>query len=65
MLDTKEVTFKDLIDGTSKHKNGYNKIQFCGKQAKRDSLQYFWVNTCCINKSNNTKLLEAINSIFR
>ena len=64
-LDTEEVTFKDLIDGTGKHKNGYNKIWFCGKQAKRDGLQYFWVDTCCIDKSNNTELSEAINSMFR
>jgi hypothetical protein len=28
-------------------------------------LQYFWVDTCCINKSNNTELSEAINSMFR
>jgi hypothetical protein len=63
--DTEEVTFRDLMDGTGKSKAGYDKIRFCGEQAKRDSLQYFWVDTCCINKSNNTKLSEAINSMFR
>jgi hypothetical protein len=36
-----EITFKDLIDGTSKDKAGYGKIQFCREQAKRDGLQYF------------------------
>ncbi|KAH7370667.1 heterokaryon incompatibility [Rhexocercosporidium sp. MPI-PUGE-AT-0058] len=60
-----EVTFKDLTNGTSKGKAGYRKIQFCGKQARRDGLQYFWVDTCCIDKSNNTELAEAINSMFR
>jgi hypothetical protein len=60
-----EVTFKDLIDGTSKSKAGYSKIRFCGKQAKRNGLQYFWVDTCCIDKSNSTELAEAINSMFR
>ena len=63
--DIEEVTFRDLIDGTSKSKAGYGKIQFCGEQAKRDGLQYFWVDTCCIDKSNNTELAEAINSMFR
>jgi hypothetical protein len=38
---TEEVTFKDLLDGTSKNKAGYSKIQFCGEQARRDGLQYF------------------------
>jgi hypothetical protein len=60
-----EVTLKDLIDGTSQSKAGYTKIQFCGEQAKRDGLQYFWVDTCCIDKSNSTELAEAINSMFR
>ena len=50
---TEEVTFKDLIDGTGKHKNGYNKIRFCGKQAKRDGLQYLWVDTCCTIQSQH------------
>lgn len=62
--DTEEVTFKDLIDGTGIDKAGYNKIQFCGEQARRDGLQYFWVDTCCIDKSDSTKLAEAINSMF-
>jgi hypothetical protein len=39
--DTEEVTFKDLIDGTGMDKAGYNKIRFCGEQARRDGLQYF------------------------
>lgn len=59
-----EVTFEDLMNGIGKDKTGYNKIQFCGKQARCDDLQYFWVDTCCINKANNTELSEAINSMF-
>ncbi|OCL01240.1 hypothetical protein AOQ84DRAFT_434954 [Glonium stellatum] len=30
-----------------------------------DNLQYFWVNICCINKSNLAELSHAINSMFR
>jgi hypothetical protein len=60
-----EVTYKELMDGTGKSKTGYNKIQFCGEQAKRDGLQYFWVDTCCIDKSSSAELQEAINSMFR
>ena len=54
--EREEVTFRDLIDGTGKDKAGYRKIQFCGEQARRDGLQYFWVDTCCIDKSNSTEL---------
>ncbi|RYP66411.1 hypothetical protein DL771_007820 [Monosporascus sp. 5C6A] len=63
--DTEEVTFRDLVDGTGKDKIGYEKIKFCAEKAKRDSIQYFWVDTCCIDKSNNTELSTAINSMFR
>ena len=58
-----EVSFEDLQNGTKKA--GYEKILFCAKQARRDGLQYFWVDTCCIDKSNSTELAEAINSMFR
>jgi hypothetical protein len=63
--DNEEVTYKDMAEGTVKEKIGYRKIQFCGEQAARDNLQYFWVDTCCINKTNSTELSEAINSMFR
>jgi hypothetical protein len=60
-----EVTFEDLQNGTGTKRAGYKKIRFCGEQAKRDGLQYFWVDTCCINKANYAELKYAINSMFR
>ena len=63
--DDEEVSFKDLIEGSRKVKAGYRKILFCEKQAACDGLQYYWVDTCCIDKSNNTELSEAINSMFQ
>ncbi|KAH8772412.1 hypothetical protein F5882DRAFT_410473 [Hyaloscypha sp. PMI_1271] len=59
-----EVTFADLMNGTGKGKTGYGKIEFCGKQARSDGLKYFWVDTCCINKSSSNELSKAINSMF-
>src|SRR2546429_4984461 len=60
-----EVVYEELKNGAGKDKSGYHKIRFCGEQAKRDGLQYFWVDTCCIDKSNSVELQEAINSMFR
>jgi hypothetical protein len=66
-----EVTFADLkdsenaVDVNGRIKEGYQKLRFCAEQAKRDGLDYFWVDTCCIDKANNTELSEAINSMFR
>jgi hypothetical protein len=66
-----EATFKDLQhysnieEVDTKVKEGYQKIFFCAQQAMRDGLDYFWVDTCCIDKTNSTELQEAINSMFR
>jgi hypothetical protein len=50
--DRDEVTFADLKTGDGKTKPGYNKIRFCGDQARRDGLEYFWIDTCCIDTTN-------------
>jgi hypothetical protein len=63
--DAEEVTFADLGKGDGKHKPGYKKIRFCGEQAQRDGLQYFWVDTCCIDKSDKAELSSSIQSMFR
>lgn len=63
--DDEEVTFDDLINGAGKHKLGYKKIRFCEEQVVRDGLEYFWIDTCCINKANKAELSLAINSMFR
>ncbi len=63
--DDQEVTLKEMADGSGKSKAGYQKIRFCGKQASRDGLRHFQVDTCCIDKSNNAELSEALNSIYR
>ncbi|KAH7073614.1 hypothetical protein BKA63DRAFT_553981 [Paraphoma chrysanthemicola] len=63
--DGDEVTFRDIQYGTGKAKPGYFKILWCGQQAKKDGLHYFWVDTCCIDKSSSQELQESINSMYR
>jgi hypothetical protein len=46
-VDEREITFQDINNGTGQQERGYDKIRFCAKQAKADSLEYFWVDTCC------------------
>ncbi|KAH6652182.1 HET-R [Truncatella angustata] len=60
-----EVVYQDIKDDCFQRKPGYQKILFCGDQARRDGLEYFWVDTCCIDKSSSAELTEAINSMFR
>ncbi|KAK2594005.1 hypothetical protein QQS21_008267 [Conoideocrella luteorostrata] len=62
-----EATFQDVTlaaDKTNENDPSFDKLYFCGQQAKKDKLQYFWVDTCCIDKSSSAELSEAINSMF-
>jgi len=63
--DTEEVTFDDLTNGTGKDKPGYEKIRFCGEQAALDGLEYCWIDTSCIDKTNKAELSRSINSMYR
>jgi hypothetical protein len=78
--DDQEVTFDNLVEDRKSNyrklratlrlpprssKGGYDKLQFCARQAKRDGLRYFWVDTCCINKSDFQEVGRAINSMFQ
>lgn len=71
--DDQEVTYSDVAHGRVKIggfegrplKAGYGKLRFCYTQAQKDGLEYFWVDTCCIDKSSSAELSEAINSMFR
>ncbi|KAF2124635.1 hypothetical protein P153DRAFT_325872, partial [Dothidotthia symphoricarpi CBS 119687] len=69
--DGQEVTFGDLenvgnvADIDAQSSEGFQKLGFCAQQAMRDGLDHFWVDTCCIDKSNSSELQEAINSMFR
>ncbi|KAK0611657.1 hypothetical protein B0T14DRAFT_488834 [Immersiella caudata] len=62
---SEEVLFNDLTDGTGKNKLGYEKIRFCGEQARRDGYRHFWVDTCCIDKTSSAELQENISCMFR
>lgn len=66
-FDNDEVTFADVQqgEGQGQNKAGFAKIRFCGQQARRDGINHFWVDTCCIDKTNHVELPEAITSMFR
>lgn len=63
--DDEEVTYQDLIAGIGSSKIGYKKLQFCRQQAQQDGLQYFWADSCCIDKTSSAEVSKAINSMFR
>jgi hypothetical protein len=59
-----EVTFEDVLSGQRLHKRGYAKLRFCARQAAQDGLEYFWIDTCCINRSRSAELFDAIHCMF-
>ncbi|KAH7077543.1 heterokaryon incompatibility protein-domain-containing protein [Paraphoma chrysanthemicola] len=69
--DDEEVSFQELQryrgsdQSALEHRPGYANIRLCARQAKKDKLHYFWVDTCCINKLSDPELTESINSMFR
>ncbi|KAH7024375.1 heterokaryon incompatibility protein-domain-containing protein [Microdochium trichocladiopsis] len=64
--DGQEVTFEDIRDRESrrKSKKGWRKIAFCGKRAAKDGLRHFWIDSCCIDKTNEEEHHGAINSMY-
>lgn len=62
--DGAEVTFQNLKDGDLRDKPGYKKLQFCAERVDHDGLRYFWADSCCIDQTNSTELIEALNSMF-
>ncbi|KAK6438082.1 hypothetical protein LTR95_005715 [Oleoguttula sp. CCFEE 5521] len=63
--EDEEVIFQDMRDlETARVKQGWQKMHHTCEQARKDDLEYCWVDTCCINKESSAELSEAINSMF-
>ncbi|KAH7062716.1 kinesin light chain [Paraphoma chrysanthemicola] len=61
-----ETLIEDISNGNYKEKEeGYRKLRFCAEQAAQDGLQYFWIDTCCIDRWDNNERSKAINSMFQ
>ncbi|KIW29916.1 uncharacterized protein PV07_05701 [Cladophialophora immunda] len=67
----KEVSFQDIEhrkagDGTEELERleGADKILRCCKEARNMGFKYVWIDTCCINKTDQVELTQALNSMF-
>jgi tetratricopeptide (TPR) repeat protein len=61
-----EILIEDISNGNyTKREEGHAKLQFCAEQAARDGLQYFWIDTCCIDRWDTSERSRAINSMFQ
>ncbi|KAI4701141.1 hypothetical protein J4E89_010717 [Alternaria sp. Ai002NY15] len=66
--DDDEVKFEDIQHGQrgkdDTSKPGYEKLRFCQERVEKDGLIYFWIDTCCINKSDSRELQQSLASMF-
>jgi hypothetical protein len=61
-----EITYQDLLgERRSGKEAGYAKLDNGCKVAAAAGFDYLWLDTCCIDKTNNVELSEAINSMFQ
>ncbi|KAJ4329605.1 hypothetical protein N0V87_010721, partial [Didymella glomerata] len=61
-----EALIEDISNRKYEEKEqGYRKLRFCAEQAAKDGLQYFWIDTCCIDRWNIDERSKAINSMFQ
>lgn len=60
-----EVTLQDMGDvETASQMTGFAKIAMTCRLALSEGIGFAWIDTCCIDKTNNAELSEAINSMF-
>jgi hypothetical protein len=57
-----EVTYQDMQNGTTK---SLLKLELCREWTKAANLEYFWIDTCCIDKRNDAEIGYAIRSMWR
>lgn len=59
-----EVLFHNMANLGALHLPGFAKIsKFC-ERARSESLEFAWIDTCCIDKSSSAELSEAINAMY-
>ena len=63
--DGDEVTLENVRDGTAAQHGAYRKLLGACARAQKDSYDWIWIDTCCIDKSSSSELQEAINTMYR
>jgi hypothetical protein len=62
-----EISYQDIgnLDQARQKVQAFSKIEWCAHYAISNSLQWIWVDTCCIDKTSSAELSEAITSMYR
>ncbi|KAH6653263.1 heterokaryon incompatibility protein-domain-containing protein, partial [Truncatella angustata] len=66
-----EVTLQEIVERRwwkkrgIKKKAGFKKITGCQRLTRELGLDWFWIDTCCIDKTSSAELSEAVNSMYQ
>jgi ankyrin repeat protein len=60
-----EVTYQELKDDKTKSLLKSPKLKLCKDWTEAAGLEYFWIDTCCIDKRNDAEINYAIRSMWR
>ena len=64
--DSEEVTFQAFHHLAARTvAKGWTKIEQTCLEVQRCGFNYVWIDSCCIDKTNNAELTESINSMFQ
>jgi hypothetical protein len=58
-------TREQEVNERLRHSRGYAKIKKTAEKARLNGYEYFWIDTCNIDKSSSAELQEAINSMYQ
>jgi hypothetical protein len=56
--------YEHIMTRELSNSRGYAKVKKTAEIARRHGYDYFWVDTCTIDKSSSAELQEAINSMY-
>jgi hypothetical protein len=61
-----EVTYQDVQDGSRTSSQGYLKVKAFADYVTRNfpSIEWLWIDTCCINKQDRDELQRSLISMF-
>lgn len=66
--DEREISFLEMETIDEHHElkesKSFDKIKNCCKQAAEVGFEYAWIDTCCINKTDDAELAEALSSMY-
>jgi hypothetical protein len=63
--EKEEVTLQDMQNGRPWMMHGWGKVTGCCNYATAMGFSYVWIDTCCIDKTSDAELSEAINLVYR